>query len=154
MRGYPHWQPEGCNTPHPYFSLFLYLCKHTSTFVVTIFCRFVVSRTDGLTTRLRALPWSSFRVVRAGCLFVTYQVWPRLVSLVFRLMVGECCLIRAESSVSDRGGHLASRIWRYFAKRRDESRHPLHYIPWVSRLKLVQLLSFLSSMQSYLSSCF
>jgi len=37
---------------------------------------------------------------------------------------GSRVLIRAKSSLSviDRGGHLGSRIWRYFAKRRDESR--------------------------------
>ena len=44
----PPWEAEGCNTHSPIFPLFLYiivhLCKHTLTFVVTIFCRFVVGR--------------------------------------------------------------------------------------------------------------
>jgi hypothetical protein len=94
----PHGRQKAV-TPHsPIFPLFLYiihLCKHTPTFVVTIFFRFVVDRP------IDWQPGSGFAFVRSQLDVSSYQVWPRLVSLVFRLMVGESLvLIQAEGSVS------------------------------------------------------
>ena len=118
----PHGRQKAV-TPHsPIFPLFLYiihLCKHTPTFVVTIFFRFVVDRP------IDWQPGSGFAFVRSQLDVSSYQVWPRLVSLVFRLMVGESLvLIQAEGSVSHWGGRLAilpCRIWGHFAQRCKES---------------------------------